>query len=336
LPELFVRRFGIIIIMPIEKPIKASEEIGPNYVFHLAALAEAGFSSDYAGKYAHSVKSEDLKWLRENADKISFGNGAGGDLVFPVLIFPAYLNLSTPDEFSEYFDLLGRGFKCSDFRDFMRRYRDAITRMQDWNFTDAPGEYFRELLAEGPAVERMGRIMAGNLPAYLSDVWPVEKPAIEAVCSAVNAFFAEEDAIGKWESFTGEKFKYPSYQILLCSALKNGPNADSLGYERNAFYSGTPFNLLTQLIVHETGTHILIDAPKVLYEEQVLADTDIYSAFECLCQFYTSKIIGGRPVYGMGAFGDEKYFGIYEKLFAEDPKAAPQDLIRRAVKAFRG
>lgn len=321
--------------MPIEKPVVASAEIGPNYVFHLAAVAEAGFSSDYAKKYKSSLREDDLKWLKENADKISFGNGAGGDLVFPALIFPAYLNLSAPEEFGQYFELLCRGFKCRDFRDFMRHYRDAITRMQDWNFTDAPGEYFRELLAEAPAVERMGEIMRANLNTYLTEVWPKEKPAMDAACAAVNAFFAEEDAVGKWENFTAEKFKYPRYQILLCSALENGPNADSLGYERNAFYSGTPFNALTQLIVHETGTHILIDAPKVLYEEQVLPDTDIYAAFECLCQFYTAKIIGGRPVYGMGAFNDDKYFALYEKLFAEDPKASPQDLIRRAVKAFR-
>jgi len=79
------------------KPVIAKTEIGANCVFHMAALAKAGFESDYVSNYESAVSAEDLGALRFHADRInfSFGSGGGGDLSGLLLSEPGYLNLDT-------------------------------------------------------------------------------------------------------------------------------------------------------------------------------------------------------------------------------------------------
>lgn len=65
------------------KRIQAVVEKGPNYIFHLMAVARAGFASPYAETYRFSVEPEDLKLLERwrarlvTADGTTIGGRAG-------------------------------------------------------------------------------------------------------------------------------------------------------------------------------------------------------------------------------------------------------------------
>ncbi len=81
------------------RPIEAVIQFGTNYVFHLAAVARIGFDSEYADNYANSVSASDLDFLRAHRHLLTFGMGAGSDLVAVFLFFPAYFDLQTETQF---------------------------------------------------------------------------------------------------------------------------------------------------------------------------------------------------------------------------------------------
>ena len=77
------------------KGVIAVLEIGANYVFHLAAVARAGFESDYASTYEHTVNPADRAILVTHRDRINFavGSGQGGDLAGLLIFQPGYLRI---------------------------------------------------------------------------------------------------------------------------------------------------------------------------------------------------------------------------------------------------
>ncbi|HHW17863.1 MAG TPA: hypothetical protein GXX30_03045 [Firmicutes bacterium] len=76
-------------------------EISANYVFHLAALARAGFESDYADTYRDMVSPNDLATLVRYRDRLGFGSGHAGDLAGILIFEPGYLNLDSKGALKE-------------------------------------------------------------------------------------------------------------------------------------------------------------------------------------------------------------------------------------------
>ena len=133
------------------------------------------------------------------------------------------------------------------------------------------------------------------------------------------------DLIGRWEALVGVEFKYDLYEIVLCSAIKNGPSANSLGYERSVFYSGDDMDYLRKFISHEVGTHILFPMLKNLSEGR---DPSLsYKAFESLARFYNSLILQTSDLYPMGPSYDvDTFFRIYESIYKSRPTISPAEL----------
>lgn len=181
------------------KRIVATIKEGPNYVFHLAALACAGFRSDYTDIYEATVPADDLETLRKYGSRTNFGLGSGH---------------------------------------------------------------------------------GGDLPGLL---------VFE----------------------TGFTWKYPSYEIVLCSALKDGPQANSLGYERNTFYHDYDLGWTTDFISHEVGTHIMM---KIMVAEAAL----------------------GKHEYGMSPqYHCEEFRAVYEEVSAREPGVTPARLLSEGLYAFK-
>lgn len=113
------------------KSVRAVVEIGPNYIFHLLAVAGVGFESGYAARYRHTVRHEDVALLRASAHLLTFAEGRAGELVEVAVFFPAYMNLAGEREIREYFDLLERGI-AGDHGAFVERYRVHLEKWRLW------------------------------------------------------------------------------------------------------------------------------------------------------------------------------------------------------------
>lgn len=340
------------------KPILATVELGPNYVFHLVALARAGFSSGYADRYRSSVRPGDLAVLEGCRSRLAWADGLRGDLTSPAVFLPAYLGLDAADAFMEYFDLLAEALsRCApgpahpcraDAVPFLERYAGPLAKLADW--TEAVDRdwlaRFQDPQGLARAVREIGAIFAGNFGAYEAEVWREERPGLEAAAKELNAFLAGHDFIGQWERLSGISFRAERYEIVLVRAIENGPNANSLSYDRNVFYSGSDPAWLRQFISHETGTHILIGVLFDYFKARAAEDGSppdpetwgvIYRAYENLARFYNAMVLGASDLYRMGSdYRDSEFRAIYERLWAEDPTLGPREMLDRAVRAISG
>lgn len=108
------------------KPIIATLEPGTNYVFHMIAVARAGFENAYSDAYADSVSPEDLLLLTKHRGALSWLDGSVGSLA-PLFVFElAYANPRTREELWEFFEVLQDGLRRGDVSAYFGRYRAGV------------------------------------------------------------------------------------------------------------------------------------------------------------------------------------------------------------------
>jgi hypothetical protein len=188
----------------------------------------------------------------------------------------------------------------------------------------------RELAPHRDIIRRLGDITLRNYDAFADSVWPVERPKLERVASRINEAFASSDRIGEWEKLVGRVFKYDEYNIVLCSAIQNGPNANSIGYDRVVFYHDWPIEETLEFISHEVGTHLLIgDLKRALASNQYEFPV-LYEAYECLAYHYNARLLGeNRLAYHrrMHNFRLDGYLIAYGSIRDRDPGIDAYDLL---------
>jgi hypothetical protein len=293
-----------------EKEIKAVVEEVPNYLFHLMTLGGiVPEDSGYILLYNNSISAKDQKYLNEHRNLLAWGDGNTGPLTIAFFFIPGYINFQSQSYFNEYIDSLTNVLKNNDFNIFTGKYSTYIAKMELLFGSIDMNGYLQSLIPYSNVVYEIGEIYKNNFQAYHLNVWPNEKRKIEIVANSLNIELKKHDLIRRWEDLIGKKFKTADYQIVLFSANKNGPNANSLGYERNTFYYGQDIDFMIQFISHEVGTHLLIEYLHQIAQGNQFEFSDVYSAYENLAEFYNVELIlKGKPLIG---YDVEKYYGIF-------------------------
>lgn len=317
----------------MDKRVRAVVEQGPNYVFHLMAVAGIGFVNAYGAKYRDTVLPSDREFLRQNGQLVDFLNGRTGPLSYPLVFLLGYLNCDSVQLLSEYFELLDRCLAGDDA--LFTRYRAEIAAQSQWLFA-IDGDWLRQALTSHAEVLRdFGAVFARNFSAYAQNVWSAELPVLQAVADRLNERLDRADTIVGWERLTGLTFRFPEYRIVLCGAMENGPQANSLGYEKNTFWHGSDFEWMVRFISHETGTHLLINEQRAVVESGRYQADVVYRAYENLCRFYNSRLLGERSPYGMPSWYEpERFEQIYGEISAADRSLAPRELLSRGIDAY--
>ncbi len=321
-----------------EKPPKkiiATVELGVNYIFHMVAVPKIGFDSDYEEKYKDTIYPDDIIFLKSQEKYLSFLDGKFGELVNVMIFWPAYLNLDTEDKISEYFSILHFSLDTGYFEMFLNRYKDAFEHIALFYgpITAIRGE---ELKSYKNILKKLGEIYVRNFPAYKEQVWKHEKAKMDSTAELINDYFASRRVIENWEEFTGKKFKYDTYRIMLCTAIKGGPGVNSLSYERNVFYGDHDnFDYYEYFISHETGTHIMIDIFTDMLSEDRFDQGLLYVAYENLCKFYNLILTDKKYTYKLGdKYMEEEFQPIYKEIYDENPGILPEELIEKGMEKY--
>lgn len=325
------------------KQVVAVADKGTNYVFHILAVSGVNFYSDYTEKYSKTLKGEHLDFLKKHKELLSFQNGHASDLVDPIIFFPAYINLDSQEKIKEYFNLLLNAL-IKDETPFIKKYHNYIKKRTLW-IPEINSVWFEKIKDKVFLIEKLGEIYVENFQTYETEVWLKEKEKLEEVAKTINQKLEKLNLIERWEKLVGIDFKVPEYQIVLVSAIKNGPNANSLGYDRNVFYSDNELEWTIDFISHEVGTHIMFDSSKTFMKEMFL-DTNttmddkaqkfqrFYKAYECLAQFYNTKILGEGLSYNLLNFESDKYLSFYHKLYESGTRSYDK-LLKAAVETLK-
>jgi hypothetical protein len=304
-----------------------------NYVFHLLAVAKISYNSEYADMYRDTIIHEDLEYLEKQRSRLQWGRGKGGVLTPIFMFIPVYINLYTEDELAEYFSFIDQGIEIQDSEPTLRRYGDYFERLKLWFMPeDFENNLYKPLIEHREVIRQLGEIYKRNYPEYIKNVWPKERRKVEGVAQKLNFRLKEEDLITKWEKLTGMEFKFPRYEIVLVSAAKNGPSANSLGYERNLFYADPRVELMVKFISHEVGTHILCD----LFKKAQSRGIDymiIYKAHECLNMFY-NKMFYPEMEYNWSHYDEETFLPIYKQIYDENSGITASELFNRGLGTY--
>ena len=316
------------------KEIMVTAEEVPNYIFHLMTLGNiVPEDPEYISLYKDSLPAEDQAYLSEHRDMLYWGDGNTAVLTVPFFFIPAYINFQSSQDFNEYFDLLSSALHSADFNPFITKYNSYIKKMELMFGPINMEEYLQALIPYSQNVDEIGNIYKRNFQSYHLEVWPKEKIKLEQTAALLNTELQKYDLIGQWEKLIGKEFETDNYQIILFSSNKNGPNANSLGYERNTFYYGNDPEFIIQFISHEVGTHLLIENYHEVMQMNQFEFSELYGAFENLAEFYSVDFIlkNKNPLIG---YDVETYYTIYQNLYEQNKNITPNEFMIKGLERY--
>jgi hypothetical protein len=318
------------------KGIISEVNLLPNYVFHLLALARVGFDSEYASNYSSSAELSDIEFLSQNKQYLTFGAGQGSDLVGAAVFYPLLFRLNADADLSDYYELLIACAATGDFNSLRTRYAEAIGSASATWF-GLPEDELQVLTKHVPKLVELKRIFVTNFASYRDHVWPSESQRMQAVAARIEHAFHDMDVIGYWERVSGFEYAGDKFSVELCSAIKNGPNANSIDYERVVFYHDTPFEKLIQLITHEVGTHLLIDLVKQLGRDSEFGWSQLYGAYESLAMYFNAFIWGKTELaYELPpSFHHRDYLRLFDTIRSQSPVISPARLLTAGMRSRR-
>jgi hypothetical protein len=316
-----------------KKEIKAVVEEFPNYIFHLQTLGGiVPADSEYISLYKDSMPKKDQIYLNEHRSLLNWGDGSTGPLTAFFMFLPAYINFQSPMEFNEYFDSLSKALQNRDINRFIQKYNCFLKKREVMFGPRDIKSDLQSIIQYADVVTQIGEIYKNNFQTYHLNVWPQEQEKLGKSAKVINSELQKYDLINNWEKLTGVRFKTNEYQIVLFSANKNGPNANSLGYDRNAFYYDRDTQTMVQFISHEVGTHLLIDVFNQVMQMNRFEYSDVYKAYENMAEFYNVKFIfKGQPLYG---YDVKKYYQIYTDLYDSNQNISPTDLMIKGLEVY--
>ena len=316
-----------------KKEVKVVVEESSNYIFHLQTLGEiVPEDIEYISLYKDSISKKDQIYLKEHRSLLAWGDGNVGPLTDFFIFKPGYINFQGQTEFNEYFNLLSEALQNRDFDMFIKRYDLYFNKMEMMFGPRDIKSDLQSIIQYTDMVTKIGKIYKKSFRAYHLNVWPKEKVKLKKAAKAINNELQKYDLINNWETLTSLKFKTDEYHIVLFSANKNGPSANSFGYDRNAFYYNQDIPTMVQFISHEVGTHLLIDNFVHVMQMNRFEYEDVYKAYENLAEFYNVKFIfKGKPLCG---YDVEKYYQIYTTLYNSNKNISSTDLMIKGLETY--
>ena len=220
----------------MSKSIIAKVEKGVNYFFHIQAVAKINYDSKYAEKYKNSFCTDDIDYLRKNKDLFLFGDGNPFSTFTVLYLFlPSLLNLNNYKKINLYFDKLCLSLEEGRPSIFIKEYEEAINKVDKLhngyervlknNLNLIKANYLEE-------AHNVAGIFKKNYKVYDEEVWPKEKVKLKNKADKLNYKFNDISIIERFEEITGKDYKSNQFKVALCSANKNGPDANDLGYEK--------------------------------------------------------------------------------------------------------
>lgn len=295
----------------------------PSYLGHLLSVSRI-FESSYSDRYEATFNSTDADWLKSNEDLFKWGNGVAGPLTSYGLFLLGYVNPDGSKGIESYFDSLLVLVDTGTSDKMLREFPPLVHFHEQWGRLDYP-EVVKMLREHRNEIELFRSILCRNWNRFTEDVWPVEKPKISARAEDMNIKLQEVDAIARWENATGFPFKHDRYEYILSSGMKNAPRFNSLGYGKNWVYHDIP--LLFEGILHEIGSHVLIDLHRELrdeFEDYLL----LYNVRETLCSHLTKMIFSDYGVELTPVDGSKVFDVRADELFRKRMDSLPVADIR--------
>jgi hypothetical protein len=305
----------------------------PNYITHLTAVAGLPWHTSYAELYGHTVDLESYEILQLHRPMLEWGHGYTGDLAPFFVLLPAFLPLSDEFDLFEYMRALDSAMDSRNYSAIAELYPQQQARLAWWLFDFEGFFYSRSEVYETylRAVRQLVHVFEHNYQSWDENVWHHVELDLDIAADELNGELWALDLLNSWESLTGQRFKGQRYEIVL-TAAPAGTGITSLGYRRSMMLADMDAEQMLGLIVHEVGTHLLVDLFREMLDRDLTkgeTDWTTSAAYAGLTTFYARQIM---PQFETEIENDVEIFvGIYRQLADEDPSADARLLMERAL-----
>ena len=235
------------------KKFVLSVEFLPNLILHVLAAAGVGYDPTYGRRFRDSL----TLWEKSFFARLPKGafHPRTGDLFLPFLVFPSYFSARNVEEARVVFQALIAAYERKGLVPLNKAFPQKTESLQVW-WDNATGQIMG---LDAPGVKDLkefSKVVLSYGSRFYEEFWKEKKKEIEEVRSYLEAVFLKKDVIGAWEALTGQRFKFPCFNVVLCEANRRLDGV-SLGYERDLFYFKRDRQELIDFVVHEVGTHLL-------------------------------------------------------------------------------
>lgn len=309
------------------KSVTFSTRLGPNFLWHVLAVAKIGYESDYAERYRHTLPPRSLEILRANAAMLRFGNGSSGAMTGFFAFLPAWLHLESKSDFVDYFARALQSLQEGSFAALIGEFPDVDWTDRGW--AHLSGLRFRPDPEGDSIFAALSDAYLAAYDSFVDIVWPEASIAMLPRCHELNEWFESHDYVAAWERELGIPFAVPSYEIVLCYSNLNGPDYNSLGYSGNLFYYDKPFERTWQFASHEIGTHLLFDVLADASARLGVEPSALHRPFESLAMFYNQRVLGTMNLaYDLPTCNGTAFLSFYTREVR--PGITPTELLTRA------
>lgn len=300
-----------------------------NYVYHMLAVSDCGYVNDYGEKYKPLHPAEDLQTLKSYEQYLTVAGGEHqGDLYFLCVVLPASLNdeISVSLYFEALADLFGTGELERNFESYREIYEQSFASVSEVSFESfqvfySGNEKLKKEIADVTAV------MHRNYAVYTDEVWETSFTELSAEAATLNKLFAETDYVRKWEEVLERPYGQDAFLALLCNSMENGPNCINLTVDKDVFYPMKEPSSTVQLINHELGIYLLMDA---LSDTEAFQGYSYYGLVEALAEYYNTVVSGRHSEWEWGA----EYIDFYRQLRHQEPSITAEEMFLRAANHF--
>lgn len=262
-----------------------------NYIYHILSVAKVGYDNDYGEKYRSYHDEQDLKYLNDHGRDISVEGGSHCGNLYGLLITEPARSRNI-NFLIKYYELIIDLFENKNLKMMVKDFAGL------WgNSCELEGDYsddrymFSLDVFEGDSdkIIRISKIFLRNIDTFEKNIWPLELPKLEDFKSKLEkAIHKEGDLIGRWEASLNGDYMGHQFEVMLCSALENGPQAIDISPTKDVFNVCNKVEDLMSFISHEIGSFIILTSLTNEMKENLLK---YWVAIEGLASYHNKKIL---------------------------------------------
>ena len=310
------------------KKILCNVNKATNYIYHILSVAKVGYDNDYGNKYRPYHDDQDLKYLNDHGLDISVEGGEHCGNLYGLLITEPARSRNI-NFLIKYYELIIDLFENKNLKIMVKDFAGLWGNSSnvDLDYSDDIYKFSLEVFEDdSDKIIEISKIFLRNVDIFEEKVWPLEYPKLGAFKGKLDlALKKEEDLIGRWETSLNGDFKGQRFEVMLCSALENGPQAINISATKDVFNICDKVEDLMSFISHEIGSFIILTALTSEMKENLLK---YWVAIEGLASYHNKKILFERE----GFFPKSRpLFETIDHLYKLNPKIEIIDMIGQLV-----
>jgi len=256
----------------LKKELVVTTSLPPNILSHIYASAGLTGNSEYCSRFRHTLRVEDIDFLKPLQQNFMPSPPAtGGPLFLFMYQFPSYFPAEDLKGTIKNFDLLLGGL---DTRTPLSIWQgidpETVKVLQTWippEVTEASWGQLKPMLGELRGIlERLKEIMSYAYRSFYKGYWETRESALLEKAGEIQDKIGEFAIFDAWSEALKMPFPYKEFVVYLCD-----PGFDtSLLAEKIAMPYSTTIERTLEIIVHEVGVHFI--SPQGYLQQGVAPD----------------------------------------------------------------